>query len=881
MEQSAAPARTGAAIDRLLEATPSLAADLDDDAFRDALIAVVAASRSLTRLLEQDPAALDVLRHLPRPTKIEHGSVEELVETKQRELLRIAARDLTGQDRLEETTTALSALATDVLSSACALADADGLAVVGMGKLGGTELNYSSDIDIMFVGEQGADQNRAAVEVMDIARRCFRVDANLRPEGRNGPLVRSVASYVAYWQRWAEPWELQALLKARPAAGDVGTGDAFLDAAQEHLWSQPLGTEALRHLRHLKARAEQEVARQGLTDRELKRAPGGIRDIEFSIQLLQLVHGQLDAELRSPNTLTTLAEMGGGGYIDTDDADELAASYRFLRSVEHRLQLVDEQQVHALPSDQAALDQLGRVLGYRDTPEAAVAAQLVQAVRKRRLAVRSIHERVYFRPLLEAFSQTEARLSPEAAVARLEAFGFTDAKRTQQAVRELTRGLNRSSRLMQQLLPLLLDWLSSSPDPELGLVALRNLLSGTQRVSVVTEAFRESPDAARKLCTLVGTSRLVGDILTHNPNLVERLADAERLRTKPRDELIASGERAVGWRDGVEQRQAALRRWKDRHLLGVAARDLLGYTTEVDVIGADLSTVGMACVELALRSLEPRIPFTAVAMGRFGGHELSYGSDLDVLFCYEGDGTAATEEANRIATGLRRFLHGATPATRIYEIDTGLRPEGRQGPLARSIDGFVQYWSRHAEIWERQAMVRARPVAGDLELGDRLLEALDESVWGTGLTAEEEREIRRLKARIERERMPAGEDPKFHLKLGRGSLSDVEWTVQLLQLRHGVRAQGTWKALASLAEAGHLDADDATVLREAYRYCERTRNRWFLVKSAPSDALPTQLGPLLWLARSLGMTPSELRDEYLRVTRRCRRVVERLFYGQA
>ena len=881
MERSAAPVEAAAALDHLAERAPHALTRLaDDPALGRTVVAVAAASRSLGRLLSQDPDVLDVLADLDvRPARPE-GDVDDLVRWKRRELARIAGRDLTGLDGLDATGSLLARLGTEVLDDACALADATGLAVIGMGKLGGDELNYSSDIDVVFVGDGPTDELvRHARKVTEIAGRCFRVDANLRPEGRDGPLVRSLDAYEAYWDRWARPWEFQALLKARPVAGDEGLGARFHDTAQRWLWNQPFDADALRELRHLKARAEQEVARQGLADRELKRGHGGIRDIEFAVQLLQLVHGHLDRALRGPSTLPTLAELGGAGYVAPDDAEALAAAYRFLRVLEHRIQLVDEQQVHTLPEDPVALDRLGRTMGWRDAPEGSAAEQLLRQLRRHQLGVRAVHERIWFRPLLEAFSGQEDTLGPEAAVARLEAFGFADARRTQAAVRELTRGMTRSSRLMQQLLPLLLDWLSASPDPELGLVVLRNLLTGPQRTAQLTAVFRESPDAARALCRLAGTSRLLGDALAHHPDLIERLPDADRLRTRPRPELVDSATTAVAWRDDPADRQAGLRRWQERHLVGIAARDVLDGEA-IDVVGRDLTTLAEATIEVALRGLDPQVPFAVLAMGRFGGAELSYASDLDLLFVHDGSGAEATEEARRVATRLVRFLGGSTPADRLYEVDTDLRPEGRQGAVARSVAGYLRYWDGWAATWERQAMLRARPVAGDLELGHRLLDQLEPAVWGDGLTAEEELEIRRLKARMETERIPTDEDPRFHLKLGKGSLSDVEWTVQLLQLRHGVRATGTWEALARLEADGLLDPEDAGILRASYRFCERTRNRWYLVRSGPGDSLPTQPERLRWLARSLDTTGVELREEYRRVTRRARRVVERRFYGQ-
>ncbi len=520
--------------------------------------------------------------------------------------------------------------------------------------------------------------------------------------------------------------------------------------------------------------------------------------------------------------------MAAGGYVDPDDAAALADAYCFLRKVEHRLQLVDELQVHAIPESPDAQTRLARTMGYRDTGAADAVDQFFAELGRHQATVRSIHERLYFRPLLEAFAALPSKAAdgdagplarPGATEARLSAFGFTDADRARDAVRELTSGLTRSSRLMQQMLPLLLEWLADSPDPDQGLLCLRNLASGAQRSTELASLFRDSPEAARRVCVLVGTSRMMADAVLHNPDLIARLPDFEQLRTRPKAELVESARKALAWRSDVEERQAGLRRWKERHLVGITARDVLG-EADVATVGRDVSALGEASLEAALEALEPALPFAVIALGRFGGAELSYASDLDVLFVYEGETPAEFAAAEKLATALRRFVGGATPSARLWEVDADLRPEGKQGPLARSVEGFETYFARWALVWERQAMIRARPVAGDTAVAQRFMALLDDFVWDRGLTDDEVREIRRIKARVERERIPPSDDPKFHLKLGRGGLSDVEFTAQLLQLQHGVRETATIRALDRLRDAsdpragGSCDADrGVSVLR--------------------------------------------------------------------
>ena len=891
VERSAVPALVRNGLDRLGAAHRELLERLEaDESLLRAVVAVLGASRSLTLLLETDPQALDVLAALDTRPPWQDGEVDEhgLRQWKSHEYLRIAGRDLLGIDDVPTTTAALAALATDVLAASCRLAGADDVAVIGMGKLGGVELNYASDVDVMFVGSDidgrrdlgGRDAVGAALRnALRIARRCFRVDVNLRPEGRDGPLVRTVASYRAYWERWAQPWEFQALLKARPVAGPPELRAAFAAAAGEALWERPFPSDDLRSLRAMKARTEAEVARKGMDGRELKRGVGGIRDIEFAVQLLQLVHGRHDAALRSPTTLAALAELASAGYVDATDAESLDRAYRFLRTVEHRVQLDDERQLHAVPAAPADRERLARVLGYRGTAETPALGRFDADLAKCRTLVRSIHERLYFRPLLEAFSSGEhPPLSPEATEARLSAFGFTDVDRTRQAVRELTRGLTRSSRLMHQLLPLLLGWLADSPDPDQGLLGLRTLATGSQRSSELTRAFRESPEAARRLCAVLGTSHMLAELLAHNPDLIARLGDDRTLAGATGAVL---GERAAAvlrWRTGDEV-GPGLKRFKERELARIAMADVVELTDDEET-ASQLTALADATLRTAVEALSPGLPFTVVALGRYGGCELSYASDLDVVFVYEGANAADFAEAEHLAGALLRMLKGTTPANRIYLLDADLRPEGRQGPLARSLDGYRAYFERWALVWERQAMGRARPVAGDPELAQRFLETLDPFLWGQPLDDEGAREIRRLKARVERERIPAGEDPQFHLKLGRGSLSDVEFCVQLLQLQHQVRSPGTMEATSRLVDAGVLGQGDADALVEAYRFCERTRNRLFLIQGGRADSLPSSPAELARLARSLQTTSVELREHYRRVTRRCRAVVERLFYGR-
>lgn len=921
VERSPDPAAATRLLDRLAARDPATRERLETDAGLRATVATVgAAGPYLSRICLGDPGALDVLGALDRRPVLEPAAAfDDLVATgvdgggraraleamaaqvarfKQRELLRLAARDLTGLDDLDATVAGLSRLADDVLTEACrGVAGAGTLAVIAMGKLGAEELNYASDIDVVLVGD--ADPRPA----LTIARAAWKVDLDLRPEGRSGPMIRSMASYCAYWDRWADTWEFQALLKARPSAGDGELGQRWASEAEARLWSRPFGAEELREVRDMKRRAEHEVARRGLSDRELKLGPGGIRDVEFAVQLLQMVHGRHDADLRVRATLPALDVLAAGGYVATSDADALAEAYRWLRIVEHRVQLSLGEQAHAVPRDAAAHTRLARVLGFRDTATRPAVAQFDQVLRGHRQTVRTLHERLFFRPLLEAFTSPppsargeRAGLGPAAVEDRLAAFGFSDAARTRQAVLELTRGFSRASRLWQQLLPLVLGWLSDAPDPDLGLLGLRAMAANPHARDQTTALVRESAESARQLCLLLGTGPNFTRDLLRNPDLLRAPGTPGLAAETPplvptgapaaRHELADRARRSLGWRSGTRQQQEGLQAFRRSEELRIAARDVLG-DADVERTGRDLTALADAVLAVAVDLVDPQVALAVIAMGRLGGRELSYASDLDVLVVYDGADPGSTDAsapvagaADAAAQALLALINGETPAMRVYTLDTSLRPEGRQGPVARSLDAYAAYYRRWAHTWERQALLRGRVVAGDAEVGRRFTALAEDFVWGRPFTADDVRDVRRTKARIELERIPAGEDPQFHLKLGRGSLSDIEWTVQLLQLRHGVVATGTLEALTALVAVGAIEPADATVLAEAYRFCQHTRNRLTLVRGAAADSLPTAGAHLTTLARSLDTTATGLREEYRRVTRRCRRVVERLFYEQ-
>lgn len=909
LAQSADPLTARAVLTRLLEERPELADDLREDSIvRDGLVAFACASRSLSAAIVHDPTVLAPLRD-PDGFRAEQDSAayaasvdgvsdaDELRIWKRREYLRIAARDLLGLADLPAVGRELAALAETCLARALVLAEPElPLAVVGMGKLGGHELNYASDVDVLFVHDgDPEDADHAARRVLTVMAEptpegiVFRTDADLRPEGRAGPLSRSLDAYRAWYERWAQTWEFQALIKARPVAGDAALGDAFTTLVQPFVWPDVLGPDAVRAVRTMKARAEGETNRRGLADRELKRGRGGIRDIEFSVQLLQLVHGRHDSSIRSSNTLEALAQLSTSGYVDPADAHSLDDAYRFLRTVEHRLQLWDEQQTHTLPTDVVASTRLARVLGYRDRGDRSAAEQLDEHHRAVQARVRSTHEKLFFGPLLENLAGRPGPLTQAAAEERLRAFGFLDLAATRAALDELTRGFSRTSRLLEQLLPLLLEWCSASPDPDLALLQLRRLAEGPARAANLATVFRDSPGAAQRTCRVLGSSRMLGDALRHQPEFVRTLGDDPVLVTeKPRPRFVEEATATVQWRAGdAEARRSGLRRYKRREFLRIASRDILGFADLVTT-GRELSRLAEASLEAALVGIAPQVPFAVIAMGRFGGCDLSFASDLDVLFVYDGDTPTDYHEAERVAEELLAEIGEPTPEGRLFAIDANLRPEGKQGSLTRSLDGYRTYWDRWGLTWEFQSLVKLRPAAGDPGLAERFRELAEPYVYRDSFSDEAVQEVRRMKVRIEQERIPPGDDPQFHLKLGRGSLSDIEFTVQLLQLLHGhahasLRTPETVTALEALVAVGLLDGADGDALLESYELCSAARNARYLVTGSERESLPTDPAEAEHVARLLGYVDrprATLRDDYRRLTRHARQVVERVFYGR-
>jgi len=837
-----------------------------------------------------------------------------------RELMRTVAADLTGAIDVDTVMARLSSLADATLNAALAIASVERpdaaaacrLAVVAMGKCGGGELNYISDVDVVFVAEP-ADGNGGTGTAVDDALRAanslasrmigicaevaWPVDAALRPEGNRGPLTRTLASHLAYYRKWAKTWEFQALLKARPAAGDLALGEQWLAELQPLIWHAAERPEAVEEVRAMRRKIVDNVP-PAERQREIKRGPGGLRDIEFAVQLLQLVHGRADERLRSPATLVALRALAQGGYVGLADGEALLRAYRFLRVVEHRLQLQRLRRTHTVPADPAALRWLAHAMGYRPTgARDGVAAFRADWVRHAG-EVRRLHAKLFYRPLLEAVARVsteELRMTPQSARARMEVLGFADPAGALRHIEALTGGVSRTAAIQHTLLPVLLSEFADAPEPDRGLLAYRQVSEKLGSTPWYLRLLRDDGPVAFRLAKLLGFSRYVTDLLVRDPEALRLLANDSELVPRGADALTDGFAAAARRHPLPEDAIVAVRAQRRRELFRVAAADLLG---RLDVAGVAeaLAALTDATLAAALGVAEamPTVPdglrFTIIGLGRLGGRETGYSSDADVLFVYEPPPGMADDAANgaalTIAEDLRRLLGRPAPDPPLG-VDADLRPEGRQGPLVRSLASYRQYYARWSKTWEAQALLRARYVAGDAELGERFLALADGVRYpAEGLNREQIVEIRRLKARVDSERLPRGADPATHTKLGRGGLADVEWCAQLLQLRHacvvpGLRTTRTLEALAAARSAGLMTGADEAALAAGWVQASRVRNALTVVRGRPADQLPRQGADLAAVARVLGRSasedPQEFLDEYLRVARHARQAAERVF----
>lgn len=936
LEQLAAVADPDGAVVGLLDLAEeaghaAFSEKLEDDGLRVRLFAVLGSSEALGNFLARHPEYLadlatgtfDESAQSPQQFADAMGKVDDadaLRVAYRRQLLALAARDLTGLTDFETTAAELADLAAATVQRALDMAteevdraDTCRLTVIGMGKTGGRELNYISDVDVIYVYEPvgDADVDVAARAATKVASRMMRlcseqtaegsiweVDANLRPEGPSGPLVRRLSGHLSYYERWASTWEFQALLKAQVLAGDRELGEEYLEGVAPFVWGASKRENFVADTRAMRRRVIDHIP-DAQVDRELKLGPGGLRDVEFAVQLLQLVHGRGDDALHSPTTLVALRELINRGYVGRADGASMADAYEFLRTLENRIQLFRLRRTHLLPEDESDLRRLGRSMGYRKDP----ATNLISDWQAHRRDIRRLHEKLFYRPLLSAVASLpddQLRLSTEAAYDRLAALGYEDPRGALSHIQALTAGVSRRASIQRSLLPAMLNWFAESPNPDGGLLAFRQLSDSLGETPWFLRKLRDEGEGAQQLAQLLSSSVYVADLMKRAPDAVAMLGDEDELRVRDLESLQTQMRQMVKRRSDPASAFAAIRRTRRQELARIAVANLLGHLDIVEV-GEALTALTTAFIDAALAAAikgveadrgEP-IPtrMAIVLMGRLGGFEAGYGSDADVMFVHDplegADEKAAGSAAMAVATSLRKTLAAPGPDPAL-ELDADLRPEGKNGPLVRTLASYRAYYGRWSSTWEAQALLRATASIGDPELCAEFTEMIDPIRWpDDGVTESEIQEIRRIKARVDAERLPRGANPATHLKLGRGGIADVEWTVQLLQMQHahdvsGMRTTRTIAALDAAVEAGLIDSVDAAELRSAWRLVSRIRNAVVLMRGKPAESMVERNSERAGVAHLLGHGmdhAEEMVDEYLRTTRHARKVVESIFWG--
>jgi glutamate-ammonia-ligase adenylyltransferase len=853
-------------------------------------------------------------------TKASKSSRANLVREYRKVLLGLASRDICYKWPLREVAAELADAADAILQSSLQvaldknsqLAKQFNLAIIAMGKAGGQELNYVSDVDVIFTAEAkaGFDEQiaisaatKVATEVMQYISvandggEIWEVDAALRPEGKAGPLVRTVEQHVSYYQRWASTWEFQALLKARFSAGDVELGNKYLDQITPFVWQAASKENFVDDVQKMRKKVEENIDDR-VGERELKLAPGGLRDVEFAVQLLQLVHGRSDAMVRSSNTLQALDQLATWGYIGREDAATFSTAYTFLRTLEHRIQLQKLSRTHVLPEEENELRKLGRSLGFMSESS----ADLEKQWRKHQLEVRRIHEKLFYRPLLNAVARLDAgsaRLTISEANSRLNALGYKDPESALRHIEALTTGVSRRAVIQKTLLPVLLSWFADGPEPDIALLSFRRLSDALGSTPWFLRLLRDESAAAELMAKLLSSSRYATDLLMSAPEAVSMLGNLAELEPRTREQYENEMNSVISRHESAENIVSAARAFRRRELLRTATADLSGKLT-TEQVGIALSNVYATVIDTALKGAilaveqesgkEICTNLCVIAMGRFGGFELGYGSDADVMFVHEPKNGADQQESEKCALDIANRLRTLLMQPSVdppLEIDADLRPEGKNGPLVRTLDSYLAYYQKWSAPWEAQALLRALPVAGDLSVGEKFIQGINKTRYPeNGVSEENLREMRRIKARMESERLPRGADVNLNTKLGRGGLSDVEWVVQLLQMQHGskdesLRITATLPALRACVKANKISESDAKSLSEAWTLATWIRNAQMLSRSKANDQIPTDINELSAIAFTLNQkSHAQLIEDYRRITRRARLVMEKIFYGE-
>ena len=948
LKESPSPAHAEANLGRLIESGGSESIDKIPSTELPVLTRLLGSSAYLSEVLIQHgknwpelfleqlkinrKSVDDHLRELKAVTTAAQSLDEfcaELRRHKQREYLRIGARDLDPTVPMEETVRELTALAEASLESAylycrreverelgyLSLPTAErsnGFVVLGMGKLGGDELNFSSDVDVIFLFENdegessGGQKGRAEPRAFfaEIGKKIiqamgkvtedgfvFRIDLRLRPLGVNGPLVQSVDSAMLYYESWGQCWERAALIKARPVAGDRNLGNRFLKEVEPFVYRRYLDYTTVEELRHMKMRIENELLSPQGKERNIKLGYGGIREIEFFAQALQLVNGGYEPALRQQNTLRALAELAAHKFISAEESKQLADAYRFLRQVEHKVQMVQEAHAHSIPEGEEEEKALARRLGYLPKDKRSEREQIWSAKNNHSENVRRTFDRLFYGAQKEITQDSQSHAGTiwhdldqgEVIIRELEKLGFADPKKAYENLLSVRDGESfappsaKRLKIMRTLGPALIGEIAKSGAPD---QALLNLSRFSHRIggrSGFLRLLAENPETMRLLITLFADSQFLTELFLTRPELIDTLIRVDLTRIdKSKESMLVGLREAIAEQDDIEGKLNAIRRSKTEEFIRIGLHDL-GGTIDLEPVLEQLSDLADAVVECALQltlkelqekfGIIPQGRFAILGMGKMGGRELDYNSDLDLVFVYDADddvyssgGTGGKLPAHdfyvRVGQKLITYLSAPTEEGIAYKIDMQLRPSGKAGPLVSSLEAFRNYHRTSSQLWERQSLIKARYAAGDSSLGKILEKVAADFAYGSGLSSEGVGEIHHLRMRMEREL--AGEsDSHFNLKKGRGGIVDIEFLTQMLQLAHGVhnpslKCRGTLKALKALYRQGILKKKEYATLADGYLFLRRLDHRLRLERDQSIDAFERDPGRLDGIARALG-----------------------------
>jgi [glutamine synthetase] adenylyltransferase / [glutamine synthetase]-adenylyl-L-tyrosine phosphorylase len=858
---------------------------------------------------------------------------------RKRELLRIGLRDLLGKADLQETVTELSDLAEVCLQTAYERADAEltrrygrpliegpdgsrapaGFAVIAMGKLGGRELNFSSDVDLMYVytadGETEGSRNAAGVTANRITNHqyfiklaekltaaigkktedgfVFRVDLRLRPEGQGGPLAQSLGGYEIYYESWGQTWERAALIKARPVAGDDAVGREFLERITPFVYRKYLDYSAIVEIRDMKQKINKDVEQKGRAHRDVKLGYGGIREIEFVIQALQLLYGGRDRSLRGRSTLKALHVLSQKSLITYEEHEALARAYVFLRTVEHRIQILDDLQTQTLPTDEEGLHALARRAGYRGRGNEAELLLRDHAGHTRK--VRRIFDELF------AFTGEETPdngpagdygrlLDPETteqeAVSLLGKLGFRDPGKAYRNLLLLREGpafvhqTPRGRRFFGEIFPALFQEIVASPDPDMALNHLESFLAAQGSWESFQSLMKLDASAFKVLIAVFANSEYLSRMLVGRPVLLQNLLESRRafgpgVCGRYAKELAGALEQG----GDIAEKLDALRRFKHQEEIRLGMADLLNQARQTTV-SRDLSKLAEICLGAALdlaaeetgrRYGKPGVRgpesgtggLAIIGMGKLGGRELTYGSDLDILFLYSGHGAPSTpttlspfEYFSKVAEKTITYLSALTREGFVFRVDPRLRPTGSKGPLVQSLDAFQNYFAAQAETWELQALLRARFVAGDRAVGRAFAADLRDLVFRDQDASVLARDILEMRKRMEDE-LGKEDGVRFNIKQGSGGIVDIEFLVQYLQLLHGkahrgLGVPGTYNALRALRRGRLLDDASYQILARAYLFLRHLESRLRIVANQATSMLSRDPAALSQLARRMG-----------------------------